>query len=432
MAFRISKILILILSVSIFVGKLPAQPAEGEAIDKIVAVVGSDIIMESEIRAQVLMFAQQDPSLDPNNPEVRKRVLDMMINEKLVTMKAIEDSVEVTDDEIKAQWDMKLREWINYYGSVKRIEDLYGMSIDRIQFEFKDEIRNSFLAEKIKRMKFSDIKVTQRETEEFYDLYKDSLPAIPAQVELYHIVRNVQPTRTTKEQFYKLAMSVRDSLIKGGNFADFAARYSGDPGTATSGGDLGWSQKGKLFTEFEQMAISLQKGEISLPTETPFGFHLIELLGKNRDSIHARHILFKYGQSTEDKEEVINFLNKLRETAMKKDTSFEELARKYSDENETRGFGGLVGKFPLNNIPGAMQELINKMDIGGISEPLPYSSEPKVSYHILYKKSIIPEHKASLQTDYKELEQMTKSYKQSKMYQDWVENLRKTIYWEIK
>jgi peptidyl-prolyl cis-trans isomerase SurA len=413
-------------------GLFAQQPQEGEEIDKIVAVVGNDIIMLSELNAQILMFAQQDQTLNPQDPMVKTRVLEMLINEKLVTMKAIEDSIEVSDDEIKAKWQEQLNDYVKYYGSVKRIEDIYGMSIDRMQYEFREEIRKHLLNQKIKAKKFSEVKVTHKETEEFYAMFKDTLPNVPAQVELFHIVKLIQPKKATKEAIYKLAISIRDSLLKGGSFSDFASRYSGDPGTVNSGGDIGWIGKGKLFIEFEQTALALQTGDISLPTETPFGYHLIELLGKNRDSIHTRHILFKFSQSSEDKDETIAFLNKLRETAIRKDTSFEDLARRYSEENETKGFGGLVGKFPLNNLPPSMQEMINKLDVGGISEPIPYGQEPKASYHILYKKSIIPEHKASLEQDYKQIEMMAINYKQGNLYQAWIETLRKTMYWEIK
>jgi len=412
-------------------GLLLTQPREGEEIDKIIAVVGNDIIMLSELNAQIMMFAQQDPSLSPNDPVARQRVLDMLINEKLVTMKAIEDSVMVTDEEIEAQWEQQLNEYVRHYGSVKRIEDIYGMSIDRMKHEFRDEIKKHLLSQKIKMMKFGDITVTQREVEDFYESYKDSLPDVPDQVELYHIVKNIHPKESTKETLYNLAMSVRDSIIKGGDFADFALRYSGDPGTQSEGGDLGWIQKGKLFPEFERAAIDLSEGQISNPTETPYGFHLIETLGLNKDSIHARHILFKFGQSDEDKNVVIDTLNYIK-GLIESGQNFEELAKMYSDEADSRGLGGFIGKFPLDNIPPSLAEVINKLETGGVSEPLPYGSDPKPSYHILYKKSIIPAHKASVKEDYKELEGMAKSYKQSKVYQEWVQELRENMYWEIK
>ncbi len=419
-------LLLVVLTASAF-----AQPKEGEELDKIIAIVGNDIILQSELNAQLMMFAQQDPTLNPNDPVARQRVLDMLINERLVTMKAIEDSIEVTDEEIQAQWEQQLNEYIRYYGSIKRIEDIYGMSIDRMQYEFRDEIRKHLLSQKIKMQKFGDLNVTQREVEEFYEMFKDSLPEIPTQVELYHIVKNIKPSESVKEEVYQLAMRVRDTLLNGGDFALMAKRYSGDPGTKDDGGDLGWIKKGRLFPEFEKVAINLEEGQISKPTETPFGYHLIQTLGVNKDSLHARHILFKITQSEKDKEEAINFLKDIKKK-VEAGESFEELAKVYSDEAETKGAGGLLGRFPLDRIPPSLNDVISKMEVGEISDPVMYGQEPKPSYHIIWKKAIIPAHKASIEQDYKQLEQLAKNYKQSKLYQEWVEELRKTMYWEIK
>ena len=172
---------------------LQSQPKEGEAIDKIIAIVGNDIVMQSELNAQLQMLSQQDKTMDLNDPSVIAKVLDLLINEKLVVMKAIEDSITTTDEEIKQQWEQQLGQYVQYYGSIKRIEDIYGMSIDRIQYEFRDEIRKHILSQKIKMQRFSDVKVTQREVEEFFSSYRDSIPNVPEQVEIYHIVKFIEP-----------------------------------------------------------------------------------------------------------------------------------------------------------------------------------------------------------------------------------------------
>lgn len=408
------------------------QPREGEEIDKVIAVVGSDIIMLSELNAQILILSQQDKSIRIDDPNIRSRVLDMLINEKLVTMKAIEDSVVVTDDEIKAQWEQQLNEYVRYYGSISRIEAIYGMSIDRMQYEFRDEIRKHLLAQKKKMMEFGDIQITQREVREFYYEYVDSLPPVPEQVELYHIVKLIEPTSATKEELYNLALKVRDSIINGGDFAKYATIYSGDPGTQAEGGDLGWIKKGRLFPEYEKAALELVEGKVSLPVETPFGYHLIQTLGSNKDSIHTKHILFKFSKSDVDRQLAINFLDSLKKLVETGTATFEEIAGKHSDEAETKSMSGLLGIFPLSNLPANLTEIIKNLPVGGISEPTLYGTDPKLSYHIIYKKRLIPAHKADLEQDYKQLEQLAKSNKQARLYQQWVEELRKQMYWEIK
>lgn len=410
---------------------LQSQPKEGEAIDKVIAVVGNDIVMQSELNGQLQALAQQDKSMNPDDPAVIAKVLDLLINEKLVVIKAMEDSITATDEEIKQQWEQQLSKYVEIYGSIKRIEDIYGMSIDRIQYDLRDEIRKHILSMKIKQMRFSDIKVTQREVQEFYTTYKDSLPNVPEQVEIYHIVKFIEPKQTAKKEIFELAIRVRDSLLKGGDFGAFAARYSGDPGTATAGGELGWIAKGRLFAEYEKAALDQEKNQISVPIETPFGFHLIQTIDKNKDSLLTRHILFKFGQSEDDRKTVIDTLNSIR-ARVEKGASFEDLAKQYTDEEETKGFGGFIGKFPISNVPASLKEVLGALKEGGISDPLPYGADPKPSFHIVYKKKLIPEHKATIADDYKQLEMLAQSFKQNKVYLEWVEDLRKTIYWEIK
>lgn len=425
---------LLIVFAAVFAGAsgiAPAQLKEGETLDKVIAVVGNEIIMLSDLNGQMAIFAQQDPKIDITNPEIRKKILDAMINEKLVVTKAIEDSIVVTDEEIKQRWDYQLQNLVSHYGSEKRVEDIYGMSIARMQYEYRDEIRKQILAERIRQQKFGELKSNQQDVEEFYNKFKDSLPAIPLQIELFHIVKNVTASTKEKEQIYELAKNVRDTILKGGDFADFAKRYSNDPGTASAGGELGWFDKGKLFPEFEKAAFELQVGQISLPVETPFGYHIIQTENKNKDSVMTRHILFKFGKSDADKEKVVATLNALKEKVVKGE-NFEELAKRESEEKETQGFGGLLGKFPVSQIPESLKEIIDKIPDGGISDPLPYSNEPKVSFHIIYRKRTIAEHKPTLKDDYKELEQYASSEKQKRLYMEWVETLRKTMYWEIK
>lgn len=423
--------LFIILFLGIFYNISFCQNERGTVLDKIIAVVGNEVIMQSELDAQIIILAQQDKSVNVKDPEFRKKVLDLLIDEKLIICKAIEDSIVVSDEEIQRRWDFHLQNLISYYGSEKRIEDIYNTSIAKIQIEYRDEIRKQLLSETLKRQKFGEIKANPKEVEEFYNEYKDSLPPMPEQVELYHIVKYVAPGIDSKKATYELAKKVRDSIVEGGDFASFAEKYSADPWTAKSGGELGWFIKGKLVQEFEQAAFSLQKGEISLPVETPFGYHIIQTLDKKKDSIFTRHILFKIVQSNKENDDTKAFLLSIKDS-IAHGVDFETLAKKYSEEKETQGFGGKLGKMQLMKIPGNLRDLVVNLKDGEVSEPIQYSGEPKVSYHIIFRKKTIPEHKMNLDDDYEEIAQYATSRKQQKAYAEWINELRKEIYWEIK
>lgn len=402
----------------------------GEPLDKIVAIVGDEMILLSDVQAQAMVLAQQDPRLDPNDPVLQKRILDQLINEKLVLIKAKEDSITVSDEEIDQQWDFRLKALVQHYGSEKRIEDIYGMSIARLKAEYRDEIKKFLLTEKMKEKKFGNIKVSEREVKEFYEQYKDSLPTIPEQVELYHIVKSFTPPEEVRRQKFELAKRVRDSIIQTGDFVRFVKAYSEDLSTVNSGGELGWVPRGRFFPEFEQAAFNLQMREVSHPVETPLGFHIIQLLGKSKDSILVRHILFKITPTEEEIAKTKRFLDSVR-TLFYSGIPFEELAKKFSDEMETRGAGGFLGRFPIDNLPENIRRVIDTLSPGNVSAPSLYKTHPVESYHIVYKKRVVPPHRPDPQTDYKELEQLCITFKQNRLYLEWIEELRKKIYWEI-
>jgi peptidyl-prolyl cis-trans isomerase SurA len=425
------KLVFVFIILSFFIASAHAQLEEGQTIDKIVAVVGNEIITQSDVEGSMAVLAQQDPSLNINDPDVQSQIIDALINDKLIVMKAKEDSIVVSDEEIEQRMEFELSKLVQYYGSKSRLENVYGMSMDQLKAEIRDQIENKLLAERVSQQKFMDIKVTPREVEEFYNENIDSIPQLPDQVLIYHIVKNVEADIGAKEDIYELARSIRDSILQGGDFADFAARYSDDPQTAKSGGDLPWFAKGNLYREFEDAAFALDDNEISIPVETPFGFHLIQTLDKNKDSVRTRHILFKVGGTTDDDERAKQFLLDLKKRA-EAGEDFEELAKAYSDEAETKGFGGKLGRFMVSQIPQNLKDVVNKLPVKGISDPILYRTTPKKSFHIIYKKAYIESHKPDLEKDYEDLEIMAINYKQRTLYNDWIQQLRKEMYWEIK
>lgn len=410
-----------------------AQLGEGQSVDKIVAVAGNEVVLLSDVQTQMALLAQQDPALARtlNDSAMGRRIIDALINEKLILAKAIEDSVEVTDEEITERLEFQIRSLAQQLGSEKRIEEVYGMSLARIRRDFRDEIRKQMLIERKRQQKFFEIKPSQREVEEFFAEYRDSLPPIPAQYELYHIVKYVEASSSAKDDARLRAKRVRDSILSSGSFADFARRYSADVGSAASGGELGFVEKGKLVPEYEKVAYALQPNEISDPVETPFGFHIIQLIEKRATSVNTRHILFKVGQSNDDVERVKAQLNALRLEAIS-GKDFQQLAKENSDDDESKAFGGSLGEVDAAHL-GELKGVVDSLADGGISEPLPYAGSPtKVGFRIVYRKALIPEHPATLAGDFKRIEQYATLYKRNKLYEAWVQELRKTMYWEIK
>ncbi|MBX3044473.1 MAG: peptidylprolyl isomerase [Candidatus Kapabacteria bacterium] len=428
---RFFALIIMIFSAVIFAFS-QTVPREGASLDKIAAIVGDEIIMQSDIDGQLYFMSQYDKSIDVNDKNAKKKILESMIDNLLMVNRAKLDSIEVSAEEVNQRMELHLQSEVQRFGSEKRVEQVYGMSMPRIKNDIKEKIKQNLLVQNLVQIKFADIKVSQKEVEEFYDEKQDSLPVVPLAIELHHIVKKVKASSDQKKIAYDLAVKVRDSILSGGSFSDFAKNYSSDPGTVNSGGELGWFDKGKLFPEFEKAAFSLSTGELSMPVETPFGFHIIQTLEKRSDAINTRHILFKVGQSDTDVDDAIDKLKEIKQKVLNGE-SFESLAKQFSDDKETRGFGGLIGKLPISELPEPVKVLVDSLKEGGVSDPLPYKNDPtEPSYHIVYIKRFINEHKVNLKDDYREVELLAIEYKKRRLYSEWVDKLRQELYWEIK
>lgn len=429
---KVNRIIILFIAILLIPKIASAQFTQGETMDKVIAVVGNEVILQSDILGQIAIMAQQNPSINPKDPAVYQQLLDAIINEKLLITKALEDSVVVTDDQIEARWQAFLQTLMQQFGSEERIEQVYKKSINRIKFEIRDDIRNKLLSSNLVQQVIMNVAITPKEVEEFYNNYRDSIQMVPTTVEIHHITKYVKANVDNKKKIFELARSIRDSLLKGGKFEDFAARYSDDAGTASSGGDLGWINKGKFFPEFESAAFALQINEISLPIETPFGYHLIQAIDKKKESINTRHILFKIASTSDDKDKVIIFLDSLRQVATEKN-NFAELAKLFSDDKDSKGFGGFLGRMPLEEMPANFRNQVQALKDNEISSPQPYNVDAtKPAYHIIWKKRTIPTHKANFEDDFDYLNDMALDMKKMRVYNEFVEKLRKELYWEVK
>ncbi|MCX7879932.1 MAG: peptidylprolyl isomerase [Ignavibacteria bacterium] len=424
---KIFKYVLLLIFIVTFVGY--AQREIGP-IDRIVAIVGDEIIMLSQIREQAELLSNQNPKLNPADIELQKKILFQLITEKLLLIKAKLDSIVVTDEEINQRFEIQLKALVNLYGSEKRLEEVYNMPLEKLKSTFREQIRNLILIEKIKEKNLGEIKATEREVLEFYNQHKDTLPTIPEQVELYHIVKSFKPTEEQIQKKFELAKAIRDSIVKTGNFEYYAKKYSEDYFTAGRGGELDWATNETFMQEVIEALSRLQIREISQPVATPLGFQIFQILERKKDSLLVRHILFKILPTVEDIQQIKSFLDSLRSLCAK-GYKFEDLARQHSDDQETRGAGGFLGIYPVQNLPEQFRTVIDEISEGGISKPFLYKTQPSESYHIIYKKKVIPEHRPTPETDYKELEQLVISYKQKILLEELLNKLKTTIYWEI-
>jgi peptidyl-prolyl cis-trans isomerase SurA len=413
-----------LLLLSVFSEALHAQ----QVIDKVVAVVGGEAIFLSELQNETQLYALQN-QVDPKTPDLQKKVLDAMINDRLVLAKAIEDSVTVTDDEVQQQLNDRIKEIVQQYGSEARVEELYGMSINRMKREFRETMKKQLLKSKVQRLKFGDITVSRREIEEFFENYRDSLPPVPEEVEVSHIYMAPKVSAGVKQAAYQKAKMILDSIKAGGDFATFAKRYSEDAGSAVHGGDLGWARRGDFVKEFEEATFALKPGQISDVVETALGYHIIQLLDRRGEAVHPRQILIKLERNQADDDSTIAFLRKLK-TRAQAGESFADLAKKYSEDDESSILGGDLGTLSVDQLQPDFLSTVKALSPGEISDPSKVTLSKGYGFHIVLLRKRTPAHKLNLSEDWKRIEQYAIGFKRNKDYAQWLDELRHSIYWE--
>ena len=410
------------------VALLIATLAQAQILDRIVAVVDNDIILESEVNAQVQLLIVNN-KIDPNTPGLKQQVLQSMINEKLILAKAIEDSVTVTDEEVQQQLDNIIQQRIQQFGSEARLEEMYGMPLARIRREFREEMRKNLLAQRLQQQRFGSTQIGRYEVEEFYRSYRDSLPRVPEEVELAHIFVRPKVSEEAKAAATSKIQVLADSLKQGSDFAALARRHSEDPGSAPQGGDLGFVRRGQFVKEFEAAVFALNEKQISGIVETDFGLHIIQLLERRGDAVHARHILLRIEKTKASDDAATVLLDSLRRRALAGE-SFAELAKKYSERKETSMIGGELGTFELEQLDKGTFDAISGLKEGEISQPAQLVEGNSYGYHIILLRKRTPAHTMTLEQDYRRIEALALNFKRTKDYQTWLEELRGKIYWQ--
>ncbi len=408
-----------------------ARPVTAQTmLDKIVAVVDKEIITDSDLQERITYIAIQN-RLDAKSPELRKQVLEGMIADKLVLAQAILDSVNVTEEEVTHALDQQFQNFIRQAGSEQQLEKIYGKPVARMKREFRPEMRKQLLIQRIRQQREANLAVARREVEEFYEAYKDSIPKVSEELELSHIFMVPKPDSALQEQAHKKLNAIRDSIVAGGDFAEFAKRYSQDP-SAPSGGDLGWAKRGLVFVpEFEEAVFALKEKEISPVVKTEFGFHLIQLLERRGESVHARHILLRTERGPASDSAAVKQLRSLRDSILA-GKSFAELARRYSEDDETKTEGGDLGRVAIDQLEPDFASVVKDMKAGEISQPHRVTLRNSYGYQIVLLKKRVPAHAVNLTDDYRRVEQMALYLKRNRQNAEWVEELKKNIYWDMR
>jgi peptidyl-prolyl cis-trans isomerase SurA len=400
--------------------------------DRIIAIIGNDVILESDLNIQALLYARQS-NLTELNEQVYQQVFQNMYVEKLILAKAEQDSIFVTEEEIQNQLEYRLKSLVEQYGSEKNLEDAFNMTMSKMKVLFKDEIAKKLKVDRMKQKKFgSGIKMTRTEVLDFYEKYKDSIPPAAETFELYEFVRLPVISEEAKKTAYEKAKMVFDSLKLGADFSELAKRYSDDSASAVVGGNLGKIKKGQTVKEFEDAVFLSKPGEISDITETQFGYHIIKVREKLGESANVQHILVRFPRLESADFEAINYLKDVKSKVVNGGKRFQALAYEFSQSTQSKQDSGFIGKITVSNLDSNEINALKNLKKGDVSDPVRIGDDRNYFYTIFYVKDRIPEHVITLKDDYATIEKYAMTFKENKELNNWIEEIKKSVYVEIK
>ncbi|MEX0822821.1 MAG: peptidylprolyl isomerase [Balneolaceae bacterium] len=439
------KTFILLLLAALYTSLAFAQSAQ--VADKIVAIVNDRIILKSEVDDEVRDFIRQGEMNDqPVNfsEDLWYSALQSMVDNFVLLEKAKQDSVIISDEIVNRQMDQRIQQMVSQVGSEEALEEAFGQSLIQIRAEFREQFREQLTAQRVREMRMQEVDVTRPEVQEFFSsIPEDSIPTIPEQVGVSQIVAIPPPLENAKTEAFQRAQALRDSLTNyDKDFEEMARKYSEDI-SAQRGGLLPMMSINDLVANYSAAATALEPGEISEVVETQFGFHVIRLNERVGDNIETNHILIKLDEQQVDEQAAIEKLNALRDSVLNHGASFSDLARRHSEDEQTRDFGGRIMNMQtgerllqIDQLEPSLYRIVLLLDEEGqISEPRPYNIErrtTKRAYRIVRLDRHIPEHKANLKDDYDRIANITLQRKQMRVLNEWLAELREDVFIEYK
>jgi peptidyl-prolyl cis-trans isomerase SurA len=413
---------------------------EGKLLDQIVAVIGNQIIKQSDINSQLQQIQNQLKEQGDTTIISPCEILEDLVFEKLMLDQAQKDSIVVSEAQVEAELDRRIRFFVLQIGSEKKLEEYYGKSINSIKDEFRTSIKNQLLTQQMQQKISGNVTVTPAEVKAFFNRFPiDSLPFVNAEVEIGQIVIEPTISKEAKAAAKEKLNTLRERILKGENFSTLAVLYSEDPGSARKGGELGLVPRGTFVPEFEAAAYNLKQGEVSKIIETEFGYHILQLIERRGEQINVRHILIT---PKLDGSDLLRAKNKIDSVyaILKADTlSFAEVAMRYSDDKATKDNGGLIinpqtntTRFEMNQIDPSLFFVIDKLKVGEYSEPQIFQTQGgKQAYRILYLKTRTEPHRANLKDDYQRLQEAALAFKQNEITRKWISKKLQTTYLRI-
>lgn len=411
--------------------------AQDELIDRVVARVGTEYILMSDVEEQFNYAKISNPAL---SEDARCTILRDIISQKAIIYQAILDSVVVTDEEVQTQLDLRFDYTLRQMnGDEEFFKEYYGATVNEMKERYRDDQRQQILAERMQQKLITEVKITPAEVKQFFNgIPKDSLPYLDSEVELGEIVLKPIISTSAKEAAKAKLTDIRQQIIDGDiTFEEMALKHSQDPGSGQRGGDLGFAKRGTYVPEFEATVYRLDKDQISEVIETEFGYHIIKMIERRGNNIRAKHILIKPEVSEADIEATKQKLDSIRTLITQDSMSFGAAVAKFSEKSSDSYNNAGRMRNPQNGSylfqtdeldPDVYFEVID-LKLNEMTDPKPFTSRGgEQQFRIIQLQSLTKPHQANLRQDYDKIAKLAKENKKAEYFNAWLSEKMKEIY----
>jgi parvulin-like peptidyl-prolyl isomerase len=407
---------------------LVSLAAQEELVDAVIAKVGPEVILVSEVQEQM---RQMESSGIPQENITFDAVLQQMIEQKVIYQKAQELEIKVDENKITQFAENYLQQVKSKYPSEEAFAaDLAkeNLTENELLVFYKDMLRENAMTEQlVEKYVSSQVSISDEEMRDFYEATKDTLAIKPVTWEIGMIMRDIKPGKAAEEAKLEEIRDIQDQLNQGADFAELASQYSDCP-SSERGGDMGFFSRGMMVKPFEDAAFELSVGEVSDIVRTDFGYHLIKVEEKNSDDeIRARHILKILNPTDADSLAARQTMENVRSMYESGKKTFKELAKEYSIDPEVETNEGIIGEMAASEFPDLFAPHIQALQVGEMTSVL----ENEGIFYLFAKLDELPPRIFTYDEVEENLRNFLTRQKQMEAYEAWVQELKEETYVEI-
>ncbi len=408
-------------------------------IDGIAAVVGDQIILDSEIGQLKTQLQQQGLKADKLDD---CEILETLMQEKMLLLEAKKDTnIVVKDQEVMSMVNQQIDYMKAQLGSLNKVLEFYNKKTrSELEEELKKLDKDRKLSAQMKDKVLKDIDVSPEEVKTFFDkIPKDKIPEIGTQVEIHQIVIKPKASKEAEQAVIDKLKEIKKKVENGASFRAQAVLYSEDPGSRANGGKYILKRNSPFVQEFKDVAFSLDKGQVSEPFKTQFGWHILYVEEINGPERVVRHILLKPEIGFLDMRAAEKKMDTIRKRIMDKELTFEEAAKEFSDDEDSKKLGGKIinpstgeSLLDLTLLDPKMFQIISGLKQGEISDVIKEKDRTgETLFKIFYVKKRIDAHPMDFQKDYPKIKEMALEEKKNKVLEKWVNEKIKNNFIQI-